>query len=375
MQGLLEAVKEVMPHAEHRQCAHHICANFYKHFSGEFYKTLFWQAAKSTTDQEFKNNMEKMKELNNDAYDDLMKRNPKTWCRAYFETDRACEAVENGIFESFNSAIIGARGKPLITMLEEIRLHVMERFDAMIRNTNSWKTIVAPNIIKKMRKWHKKMSGPLLEVRNGYEGYMVELEGWACTCRLWVLSGLPCVHACAAINHTDQNLLFYVSDWFKKEKYQLAHSTSIVPLKGSNLWVKTPYDKLFPPKERRMPGRPSIKRKRNKNEKQTKYPTVSGKGKIKKCHNCLQEGHKARTCKNEKVLPPPKEKKPPGRPKKTNSDERPLRGPSAAKSGGRGGKDQQGQKVEEDHLQVQVVVEEEGHLLMKSLIHQWKMKL
>ncbi|XP_052620834.1 uncharacterized protein LOC128126766 [Lactuca sativa] len=289
--------------------------------------------------------MEKMKKLNNDTYDDLMKRDPKTLCRAYFETDRACEAVENGISDSFNSTIIGARGKPLITMLEEIRLHVMERFDAMIRNTNSWKTIVAPNIIKKMRKRHKKMgnwivipSGPLLEVRNGYEGCMVDLEGWACTCRLWVLSGLPCVHACTAINHTHQNLLDYVSDWFKKEKYQLTYNASIVPLNGINLLVKTPYDKLLPPKERRMPGRPSIKRKRDKNEKQTKYPTVSGKGKIKKCHNCLQEGHNARTCKNEKVVPPPKEKKPPGRPKKTNSDERPPRGPSAATSSGRGGK-------------------------------------
>ncbi|CAI9269151.1 unnamed protein product [Lactuca saligna] len=78
MHGLLEAVKEVMPDDEHRQCARHIFANFYKHFSGEIYKTLFWKFAKSTTDQEFKNNMEKMKELNNDTYDDVMKINPKT---------------------------------------------------------------------------------------------------------------------------------------------------------------------------------------------------------------------------------------------------------------------------------------------------------
>ncbi|CAI9289675.1 unnamed protein product [Lactuca saligna] len=262
--GLLEAVKEVMPHAEHRQCACHICANFYKHFSGEIYKTLFWEAAMSTTDQQFKNNMEKMKELNNDAYDDLMKRNPKTWCRAYFATDRACEAVENGVSESFNSAIVGARGKPLITMLEEIRLHVMERFDAMKRSTNSWKTVVAPKILIKMKKWHKNMrnwmvipSGPLLEVRNGYEGYMVDLASWTCTCGLWFLSGLPCVHACAAINHTHQNLLDY-------------------------------------------------------------------------------EGHNARTCKNEKVVPPPKEKKPPGRPKKPHSDEAPSKRPTT--SGGRGGR-------------------------------------
>ncbi|CAI9260760.1 unnamed protein product [Lactuca saligna] len=341
--GLLEAVKEVMPHAEHRQCARHICANFYKRFSGEIYKTLFWEATMSTTDQQFKNNMEKMKELNNDAYDDLMKRNPKTWCRAYFATDRACEAVENGVSESFNSSIVGARGKPLIIMLEEIRLHVMERFDAMKRSTNSWKTVVAPKILIKMKKWHKNMrnwmvipSGPLLEVRNGYEGYMVDLASWTCTCRLWVLSGLPCVHACAAINHTHQNLLDYVSDWFKKEKYHLAYSTSIVPLNGSNLWVKTPYDKLLPPKEHRMPGRPSVKRKRDQTEKKTKYSTVSGKGKIKKCHNCLQEGHNARTCKNEKVVPPPKEKKPPGRPKKPHSDEAPSKQPTT--SGGRGGR-------------------------------------
>ncbi|CAI9274890.1 unnamed protein product [Lactuca saligna] len=50
-----------------------------------------------------------MKGLNNDACDNLMKRNPKTWCRAYFVTDKACEAIENGIYDSFNSAIVGAK--------------------------------------------------------------------------------------------------------------------------------------------------------------------------------------------------------------------------------------------------------------------------
>ncbi|CAI9294042.1 unnamed protein product [Lactuca saligna] len=125
----------------------------------------------STTNQRFKNNMEKKKRLNNDAYDDLMKRNPKTWCRACFATNRACEAVENGI-------------------------------------SKNW--MVIP-------------SGPLLEVRNGYEGYMVDLAG-----------------------------------------------------------------------------------------------------------------HNARTRENEKIVPPPKEKKPPGRPKKPHSDEAPSKRPTT--SGGRGGR-------------------------------------
>ncbi|CAI9270194.1 unnamed protein product [Lactuca saligna] len=49
-----------------------------------------------------------------------------------------------------------------------------------------------------------------------------------------------------------------------------------------------------------------------------------------------KEGHNARTCKNEKVVPPPKEKKPPGRPKKPHSDEAPSKRPTT--SGGRGGR-------------------------------------
>ncbi|CAH1416490.1 unnamed protein product [Lactuca virosa] len=48
------------------------------------------------------------------------------------------------------------------------------------------------------------------------------------------------------------------------------------------------------------------------------------------------EGHNARTCKNEKVIPPPKEKKPPGRPKKPHSDETPSKRPTT--SGGRRGR-------------------------------------
>ncbi|KAI3782267.1 hypothetical protein L2E82_12307 [Cichorium intybus] len=59
------------------------------------------------------------------------------------------------------------------------------------------------------------------------------------------------------------------------------------------------------------------------------------RGKIKKCHNCLQEGHNTRTCKNEKIVPPMKEKKPPGRPKNPNSEERRKRKKASETSGGK----------------------------------------
>nr|GEX46815.1 pentatricopeptide repeat-containing protein [Tanacetum cinerariifolium] len=40
--GLIEAVKDVMPLAEHRQCARHIYDGFRKQFSGVEFRELFW---------------------------------------------------------------------------------------------------------------------------------------------------------------------------------------------------------------------------------------------------------------------------------------------------------------------------------------------
>ncbi|GJT96953.1 RNA-directed DNA polymerase, eukaryota, reverse transcriptase zinc-binding domain protein [Tanacetum coccineum] len=49
--GIIEAAKQVMPMAEHRQCARHIYANFRKKYTGVLYRNLFWQAAKATYPQ------------------------------------------------------------------------------------------------------------------------------------------------------------------------------------------------------------------------------------------------------------------------------------------------------------------------------------
>nr|KAJ0210961.1 hypothetical protein LSAT_V11C400213480 [Lactuca sativa] len=45
----------------------------------------------------------------------------------FFKVGMGCDAMENGVSESFNDSIEEARKKPLITMLEDIRVFVMER--------------------------------------------------------------------------------------------------------------------------------------------------------------------------------------------------------------------------------------------------------
>ena len=76
--------------------------------------------------------MKEIAKLNSKALNYLMERDPKTWSLAFFRVHNAsCELVENGFSESFNSFIFDVREKPIINMLEEIRIYVMQRMVTM----------------------------------------------------------------------------------------------------------------------------------------------------------------------------------------------------------------------------------------------------
>ena len=127
MQGLAEVVKDVCPYVEHRLCAIHILANFNQLFKSECYIKPFWKAAKATTVEKFEQAMATIRAYDVRAHQYLIDRKPQHWSRAYFQVGQECDVVENGICENFNSAIDEARCKPIITMMEDIRVWVMQR--------------------------------------------------------------------------------------------------------------------------------------------------------------------------------------------------------------------------------------------------------
>ncbi|GJY27396.1 integrase [Tanacetum coccineum] len=129
--SLMEVVKDVMPNAEHRQCARHIYENFRKQYLELEFRQLFRATSKASYPQLFNKIMDKIKIANPNAHKYLMDKNPKTWSRAFFDVDRGCEAIKNGFSECFNSVIISVRHKPLLTMLEAIRVIVLERMNKM----------------------------------------------------------------------------------------------------------------------------------------------------------------------------------------------------------------------------------------------------
>ncbi|KAL7617752.1 hypothetical protein Lser_V15G01650 [Lactuca serriola] len=104
--GLLEAVKDILPHVEHIQYARHIYANFKKAYTGLEFKRLLWASTMSCVEGDFKKHMGEIKKLSPGTYEYLMSKQPRTWCRAFFTLGFACEAAGNGISYCFNSIII-----------------------------------------------------------------------------------------------------------------------------------------------------------------------------------------------------------------------------------------------------------------------------
>ncbi|XP_020879634.1 uncharacterized protein LOC110227990 [Arabidopsis lyrata subsp. lyrata] len=130
--GLVKVVHNVIPNAEHRQCARHIMDNWKRNSHDMELQRIFWKIARSYTEGEFNAHMEALQKYNPGAFASLLSTNPRTWSRAFFRTGSCCNDNLNNLSESFNSTIRQARRKPLLDLLEDIRRQ------CMVRNEKRW---------------------------------------------------------------------------------------------------------------------------------------------------------------------------------------------------------------------------------------------
>ncbi|AES81288.1 hypothetical protein MTR_7g090610 [Medicago truncatula] len=198
--------------------------------------------------------------------------------------------------EAFNSTIVIPRQKPIVTMCEDIRVYLIEKWDANRTKIASYEDDVLPNIKKRIARESAYTSNWLVrrstkfdfEVRHvsgtGYK-YHVNLQMWVCDCRKWLLTALPCCHDISCMRNQDLNVYDFVPDIYKNDKYVACYSSVIYP----------------PPAIRKQPGRP--KKKRNKEARElVKDDTQMRRARWgMKCSSCRQSGHNKSTCK----LPPP----------------------------------------------------------------------
>ena len=83
-------------------------------FKGEKLKGLFWDVVKCPNEEQLKGKLKAIQNESIEAYQDLMNRDPKPFCRAYIEPWCKFDMIDNNICETFNSYIRKAREKLLL---------------------------------------------------------------------------------------------------------------------------------------------------------------------------------------------------------------------------------------------------------------------
>ncbi|KAH6767625.1 hypothetical protein C2S52_018608 [Perilla frutescens var. hirtella] len=148
--GLLNAVKELAPFAEHRNCARHIYCNWKKQHKGSTLKNMFWRICQSTYVEVYRAALEDLKAENQQAYEDFLEREPQRFCKAFISTSSKCDSINNNTSETFNHCIVNARSKHVIDILQDIRCALMKRHFKMFRAVASVNDTLCPKIRTKI---------------------------------------------------------------------------------------------------------------------------------------------------------------------------------------------------------------------------------
>ncbi|XP_075093697.1 uncharacterized protein LOC142173017 [Nicotiana tabacum] len=129
--GLIEAFNEVLPYVTHRFCVRHLHNNFKRaRFSSISLRNALWKATKATTVKWFEDCMVDIFDIDSEVIHWLKKKSPTEWSKSHFSEIVKCDTLLNNMCECFNSMIIEARDKPIITLLEKLRYHLMTRMQA-----------------------------------------------------------------------------------------------------------------------------------------------------------------------------------------------------------------------------------------------------
>ncbi|KAK8625782.1 hypothetical protein V6N13_056942 [Hibiscus sabdariffa] len=142
MQGLVEAIDDIFPHAEVRNCVRHLYNNFKELHKGKALKDDVWKAARATYLRELEAAMDHVKALSVPTYEWIKKINPTQWSRSHFSTRSKCDMLLNNLRESFNKAW----NKPILAMMEVIQTKLLKKVVSKREEAEKWPG-VGPHVL------------------------------------------------------------------------------------------------------------------------------------------------------------------------------------------------------------------------------------
>ncbi|GJY65516.1 transposase, MuDR, MULE transposase domain protein [Tanacetum coccineum] len=270
------AVQNEFPLAFHAICCRHLMMNL--SLKNKKRKDLFWKICKAYTREDFAASMNLLQIVQPDAYKKLCDARPERWSRAHCPLIRYNYMTSNSV-ESVNACSVIYRKEPVLKLAETYRAMVQQWYyeRRKLAGVNEYQ----------------------YEVSDGQYIREVNLQAGTCECRKWQLSGIPCGHVIAVTRFLGlTDCVQYVSDWFKKPKYQGTYSESIHFLGNMQQWeFLQNIQKAIPPRmDNPQPGHP----------KNTKRIQSQGEEpRVIHCSRCTQAGHRRDQFNKPFVVEPP----------------------------------------------------------------------
>lgn len=190
----------LLPCVEHRHCVRHLHSNMKRAgHTGQAVKERLWSLARATYMGRFKSIMEEFKKEDGAAFKWLAKHEAHHWSRSHFSEAPKCDMLLNNLCESFNAAILDARDKPIITMLERIRIYLIRHLVKRRTFVEKWHGQIGPKIVKLLDKnialckeYVVVITGDNQFEVKGFSGntFCINMNAQTCSCRRWDLTGI-----------------------------------------------------------------------------------------------------------------------------------------------------------------------------------------
>ncbi|XP_062088595.1 uncharacterized protein LOC133795160 [Humulus lupulus] len=300
-QSIINGVSNIYRKSQHGHCRWHLSQNIKARVRVKGVIKLFKETANAYKVSDF-----------NKLYDELKNRYPvavkfleesnltlSKWARSHFTGCRYNIMTTNGA-KSINAALREPREYPIIALLEAMQAKVSEWFNNrrnIVASINTKCTPLTPKAENIIRKRFKKASEMTVKQLNRFEyevtgkenDAIIDLGQRQCSCRVFDLDQLPCVHALASYEQDGIEVYDLCSNYYKLETWALAYVDTIYPVPQQEDWDINEVEvllKVLPPNVPIKRGRAKLKR----------IPSVGeGKKWIKRCGLCGQPGHSKKT--------------------------------------------------------------------------------
>lgn len=265
-----KSVESVFSCAKHVICTRHLKGNLKNRFKQKGIVRLFSQAADSYTISDFNKYFQDICTANAQIGEYLREVSLEKWSRACFSGDRYNIMTTNNS-ESVNGVLKEARQFPITALLEFIRCLLSRWFAERKAVIEEHLNQIPPNInsileerCKKSKAYGVRMLNKTeFEVFSGGFCAVVDLAQRKCTCRMFDLDKMPCVHAMAAIQQMKYPVRSFISDYYQFQAWCLAYEETIYPLPNKSEWNVPDHINMIvcnPPNVRRKVGRPKRNR-------------------------------------------------------------------------------------------------------------------